>query len=244
VSDSAQDLHALPPREFLEHVHSFEFWLGSVQGYLAGRPYGHHDELAEPAWTDPERDRLVTILCHYCVGETMALEGAGGLIRAAPNRPTKVFLATQTVDEGRHLEVLVHRLAELGVADPEREIERRASAELLRFRNRLLAFVASGDWGSPLRQNKSLNPRSSRSSTATHMTRSREGLPSPGRAAPPRLREASAGIAQNPACWRLRRTRRNSTRLLAAEHARPAQRRRRAQRLGRDSGGGGRLGFA
>jgi 1,2-phenylacetyl-CoA epoxidase catalytic subunit len=150
VSDSAQDLHALPPREFLEHVHSFEFWLGSVQGYLAGRPYGHHEELAEPAWTDPERDRLVTVLCHYCVGETMALEGAGGLIRTAPNRPTKVFLSTQTVDEGRHLEVLVHRLAELGVADPEAEIERRASAELLRFRERLLAFVASGDWEAAL----------------------------------------------------------------------------------------------
>jgi 1,2-phenylacetyl-CoA epoxidase catalytic subunit len=150
VSDSAQDLHALPPREFLEHVHSFEFWLGSVQGYLAGRPYGHHESLAEPAWTDPERDRLVTVLCHYCLGETMALEGAGGLIRRAPNRPSKVFLATQTVDEGRHLEVLVHRLAELGVSDPEAEIERRASPELARFRERLLALVAAGEWEAAL----------------------------------------------------------------------------------------------
>jgi 1,2-phenylacetyl-CoA epoxidase catalytic subunit len=150
VMDSAQDLHALSPGEFLEHVHSFEFWLGSVQGYLAGRPYGHHDDLAEPAWSELERDRLVTVLCHYCLGETLALEGAGGLIRAAPNRPTKVFLATQTVDEGRHLEVLVHRLGELGVVDPEREIERRASAELLRFRERLLAFVGSGDWDAAL----------------------------------------------------------------------------------------------
>jgi 1,2-phenylacetyl-CoA epoxidase catalytic subunit len=150
VSGPAQDLHALPPRDFFEHVHSFEFWLGSVQGYLAGRPYGHREDLAEPAWTDPEHDRLVTLLCHYCLGETMALEGAGGLIRAAPNRPSKIFLATQTVDEGRHLEVLVHRLAALGVADPEREIERRASAELLRFRERLLSFVASGDWEAAL----------------------------------------------------------------------------------------------
>jgi 1,2-phenylacetyl-CoA epoxidase catalytic subunit len=80
----------------------------------------------------------------------MALEGAGGLIRVAPNRPCKIFLATQTVDEGRHLEVLVHRLAELGVADPEREIERRASAELIRFRERLLAFVGSGEWEAAL----------------------------------------------------------------------------------------------
>jgi hypothetical protein len=150
VGGPAQDLHALAPGEFLEHVHSFEFWLGSVQGYLAGRPYGHHEGLAEPARTDAERDRLVTVLCHYCLGETMALEGAGGLIRAAPNRPTKVFLATQTVDEGRHLEVLTHRLAEPGVADAEGEIERRASAELLRFRDRLLGFVGSGDFEAAL----------------------------------------------------------------------------------------------
>jgi 1,2-phenylacetyl-CoA epoxidase catalytic subunit len=106
--------------------------------------------MAEPAWGDAERERLVTVLCHYCLGETTALEGAGGLIRVAPNRPCKVFLATQTVDEARHLEVLLHRLAELGVADAEREIERRASAELLRFRERLLAFVSSGDWEAAL----------------------------------------------------------------------------------------------
>jgi 1,2-phenylacetyl-CoA epoxidase catalytic subunit len=150
VSDPGPDLHALAPAEFLEHVHSFEFWLGAVQGYLAGRPYGHREPLAEPAWNESERDRLVTVLCHYCLGETIALEGAGGLIRTAPNRPCKVFLSTQTVDEGRHLEVLVHRLAELGVADPEREIERRKSPQLARFGERLLAFVGAGDWEAAL----------------------------------------------------------------------------------------------
>ena len=150
MSDPTQDLHALPPAVFHEHVHSFEFWLGSVQGYLSGRPYGRHESLAEPAWNDAERERLITALCHYCQGETMALEGAGGLIRAAPNRPSKIFLATQTVDEGRHLEVLVHRLGELGVADAQREIEERASPALQRVRERLLAFVAAGDWEAAL----------------------------------------------------------------------------------------------
>lgn len=150
MSGPAQDLHALSEREFLEHVHSFEFWLGAVQGYLAGRPYGHREALAETALPEAERERLVTVLCHYCLGETMALEGAGGLIRRAPNRPSKVFLATQTVDEGRHLEVLVNRLRELGVADPEAEIERRASPELARFRERLLALVGAGEWEASL----------------------------------------------------------------------------------------------
>jgi 1,2-phenylacetyl-CoA epoxidase catalytic subunit len=57
-----------------------------------------------------------------------------------------VFLATQVVDEGRHLEVFHHRLRDLGVADPETEVERRASRSLHTFRRRLLELVASKDW--------------------------------------------------------------------------------------------------
>jgi len=49
-------------------------------------------------------------------------------------------------DEGRHLEVFLYRLRELGVADPEAEIERRASRSLLLFKRRLLELVASKDW--------------------------------------------------------------------------------------------------
>lgn len=140
------DVHALDPQAFFEEVHSFDFWFGAVQGYLEGRVHGHRPETPEAALTDAERERLVTALCHYCVGETAALEGAGGLIQIAPNRACKVFLATQTVDEGRHLEVLTQRLRELGVDDPEAEIGRRASRSLLAFRDRLLRLVRGRDW--------------------------------------------------------------------------------------------------
>jgi 1,2-phenylacetyl-CoA epoxidase catalytic subunit len=150
VSSPEADLHAMDPGEFLDHVHSFEFWFGAVQGYLEGLPYGHRPETREATLPEPGRDRLVTVLCNYCVGETAALEGAGGLIRLAPNRPTKVFLSTQTVDEGRHLEVLVHRLAELGVEDPESEIARRATPSLLAFKEQLLGLVRQGDWEAAL----------------------------------------------------------------------------------------------
>jgi len=96
--------------------------------------------------TELERDRLVTVLCNYCIGETAALEGASGLIAFAPNRLAKVFLATQVADEGRHLEVLLHRMRELGVAQPEVEMERRAGRSIQLFRQRLLELVASRDW--------------------------------------------------------------------------------------------------
>jgi 1,2-phenylacetyl-CoA epoxidase catalytic subunit len=92
----------------------------------------------------------VTVLCNYCIGETIALEGAGALIRAAPSRAAKVFLSTQTVDEGRHLEVLVHRMLELGVTDPEAEIARRASPSLREFHRRHGELVRSEDWDAAL----------------------------------------------------------------------------------------------
>jgi 1,2-phenylacetyl-CoA epoxidase catalytic subunit len=144
------EVHDLDPQAFRERVHSFEFWFQSVEGYLSGTHYGHRADVREAPIEPSDRERLVTVLCNYCVGETAALEGASGLVTLAPNRHAKVFLSTQVVDEGRHLEVLLHRLGELGVADPEAEVERRASPAIREFRRRLLALVGRGDWEAAL----------------------------------------------------------------------------------------------
>jgi 1,2-phenylacetyl-CoA epoxidase catalytic subunit len=141
-----KEVHELEPSAFLHQVHTFEFWFQSVEGYLAGTHYGHGPGVEIPPLDARDRDRLITVLCNYCIGETAALEGASGLVRFAPNRDTKIFLSTQVVDEGRHLEVFLHRLGELGVSDPELEIERRANEKLLRFKQRLLELVAQGEW--------------------------------------------------------------------------------------------------
>ena len=140
------DVHDLDPQAFLEEVHSFEFWFQAVEGYLSGTAWGHRPDAVESPMSAEDRDRLITVLCNYCVGEAAALEGASGLIVIAPNRLAKVFLATQVADEGRHLEVFYHRMRDLGVADPEREVERRASRSLQTFRRRLLELVAGKDW--------------------------------------------------------------------------------------------------
>ena len=136
MSEEILDLHQLAPARFFEQVHSFEFWFEAVEGYLHGLDHGHRPETPEAALPEAERERLITVLCNYCVGETAALEGAGALIRSAPSRLEKVFLATQTVDEGRHLEVFARRLSDLGVADVEAEIARRAHPALLAFSSR------------------------------------------------------------------------------------------------------------
>lgn len=147
---SRGDIHDLTPDEFLEQVHSFEFWFQSVEGYLSGTEYGHSEDAVEDSMDAAARERLIGVLCNYCVGETAALEGASGLIVFAPNRHAKIFLATQVADEGRHLEVLLHRIRDLGVADPEAEIARRASPSLLQFKDHLLEMVAAGNWEAAL----------------------------------------------------------------------------------------------
>ena len=134
--------HTLAPDEVLDEGHSFEFRFHSIQGYLADAEYGHRPGTPESELPPDRRERLITVLCNYCIGETAALDGASGLIGFAPNRQSKIFLATQVVDEARHLEVLLHRLAELGVKDPEAEIQRRGTRSLQAFRRRLLELVA------------------------------------------------------------------------------------------------------
>ncbi len=140
------DPHALAEEDFLEEVRSVDFWFQAVDGYLRDRSYGRVDGTPEPVMEAGERDNLITTLCNYCVGETAALEASSGLVVIAPNRHAKIFLATQVLDEARHLEVFIRRLSDLGVEDPEHEIELRANPNLVRFKDRLLEFVADRDW--------------------------------------------------------------------------------------------------
>jgi hypothetical protein len=150
MASEPAEVHALAPDAFAERVHSFQFWFEAVQGYLADREYGHRPGTPDAPLSESARDRLVTVLCNYCLGETVALDGASGLVAGAPNRLTKIFLATQVVDEGRHLEVLRQRLLDLGLAHPDEEIERRASPRLRDFRARLQALVADRSWEAAL----------------------------------------------------------------------------------------------
>ena len=138
--------HELAEQDFLDEVLSFQFWFDSVEGYLSDRPYGRSDTTTAIQLGDDRRERLITTLCNYCVGETAALEGSSGLVQLAPDHNSKIFMATQVADEARHLEVFLHRLADLGVTNPALEIERRAQPALTDFKGALLDLVAEGDW--------------------------------------------------------------------------------------------------
>lgn len=144
------EIHARDHAAFLSEVHSFEFWFQSVEGYLTSHPFGVDPDAEIPTLPDAERDALAATLSTYCVGEAAALDGASGMIGFAPNRAAKIFLATQAVDEARHLEVMLHRLGELGEDLAGADYEARAHRSLLAFRSRLLQFVEARDWEASL----------------------------------------------------------------------------------------------
>jgi hypothetical protein len=50
---ATSEVHDLEPQEFLEEVHSFDFWFQAVEGYLSGQSYGHRPETQEAQPTSP-----------------------------------------------------------------------------------------------------------------------------------------------------------------------------------------------
>jgi rubrerythrin len=82
------------------------------------------------------------------VGERAALAASSGLINIAPDYPSKHFLATQTLDEARHVEIFTQRLYDLGVkkAELEETLERHANPNLVKFAEVLLEKVDKGDF--------------------------------------------------------------------------------------------------
>jgi rubrerythrin len=138
--------HELEQDDFINEVQSFSFWFEAVEGYLTDRPYGYDPETRPEPLDEQRRQGIITTLCNYCVGEAAALEASSGMVTLAPNHPAQIFMATQVADEARHLEVFLHRLGELGVDDPQAEIDRRANPSIVTFKQRLLDLVASGDW--------------------------------------------------------------------------------------------------
>ncbi|MCZ7628611.1 MAG: hypothetical protein M5U19_05935 [Microthrixaceae bacterium] len=81
-------------------------------------------------------------------GERCALAASSGLVNLAPDYPSKHFLATQTLDEARHVEIFTQRLFDLGVAkeDLESTIDRYANPNLVKFAEVLLEKVSDGDF--------------------------------------------------------------------------------------------------
>lgn len=134
------------------NAYSIQRWMELCpQGYLEDTLYGHGENEAEPdilmADDDLRTDAIRTTV-QLVVGERAALAASSGLINCAPDFPSKRFLATQTLDEARHVEIFTQRLHDLGVrpADLETTIDNFVNPNLVKFAEVLLEKVDSGDF--------------------------------------------------------------------------------------------------
>ena len=134
------------------NAYSVQHWLESCpQGYLEDPEYGHDPGQREPdaiLQDDFLRERAIRTSVQLVAGERCALAASSGLINAAPDAPSKIFLATQTLDEARHVEIITQRLLELGVkkADGDSVVREYADPNLVRFAETLLEKVDKGDF--------------------------------------------------------------------------------------------------
>ena len=133
-------------------AYSIQSWLESCpQGYLANTEYGHRPGAREPEellGNEVLYVETVRSTVQLVVGERCALAASSGLINAAPDEASKRFLATQTLDEARHVEIFTHRLYDLGVRKEHLEstISHYANPNLIRFAELLLEKVDKKDF--------------------------------------------------------------------------------------------------
>jgi rubrerythrin len=133
-------------------AYSIQQWLESApQGYLMETEYGHPAGEREPDLVVNDRllnEQAIRTTVQLVMGERCALAASSGLINAAPDEGSKRFLATQTLDEARHVEIFTQRLYELGVPKAELEDVLRAHANpnLVKFAEVLLEKIDKKDF--------------------------------------------------------------------------------------------------
>jgi len=132
--------------------YSVQRWLESCpQGYLENTEFGHAPGEREPALLLENpillEDTIRTTV-QLVAGERCALAASSGLINSAPDEASKRFLATQTLDEARHVEIFTQRLYDLGVKkqDLESTIAEYANPNLVKFAEVLLEKVDKKDF--------------------------------------------------------------------------------------------------
>ena len=133
-------------------AYSIQNWLESCpQAYLLDTEYGHAKGLREPdaiLGSAILREDAIRGMVQLVVGERAALAASSGLINAAPDPESKRFLATQTLDEARHVEIFTQRLLDLGVRkrDLKSTIAEHANPHLVKFAEILLEKVDKRDF--------------------------------------------------------------------------------------------------
>lgn len=116
---------------------------------LKGTHFGMGGEAPHPVfWDDPLIQEIHKIdVATFLTAEHISVEGISRLVSMAPDEASRLFLATQTIDEARHYEVFCRRMADVGVSPAERlaMVGRVTTRELRTFYDLIREQVDRGD---------------------------------------------------------------------------------------------------
>ena len=142
---TAPDLTYLPtPSELKPHkLYEVQHWRETTGRYLDGKTFGYEPEI--PPLTQEQFRDLPSATYHAVVGavaaglagERIAFECSAALCAYAPDDNARMFLATQVIDEARHVEVFTHRLRLLGREDIDDTLRRYVNPRMFKFHDEM-----------------------------------------------------------------------------------------------------------
>jgi hypothetical protein len=120
-------------------LYDVQHWRTSTARYLDGTTYGF--DPSTPPLTQAQFRELPSATYHAVVGaiagglagERIAFECSAALCSFAPDDSARMFLATQVIDEARHVEVFTHRLHMLGKHDVHDAMQRYVNPRMFKF---------------------------------------------------------------------------------------------------------------
>lgn len=129
---------------------SIQAWLErTAWRSLKGTVNGASGEMPHPVfWDDPLMQEIYKLdVATFLTAEQISVEGISRLVAMAPDEASRLFLATQTLDEARHFEVFCRRLADIGVSPAQRQalVGRVVTSELRTFYDLIREQVDRGD---------------------------------------------------------------------------------------------------
>jgi len=91
---------------------------------LRDSKYGCRADVPPPnplLWEDPLLNQIYKLdIATFLTAEKISVDGISRMVSFAPDEASRIFMATQALDEARHFEVFSRRLADFGVGPDER----------------------------------------------------------------------------------------------------------------------------
>lgn len=128
-------------------LYEVQFWRERTSNYLDDTTFGFEPQT--PPLTKEQLREYPSSTYHAIVGavagglagERIAFECSAALCAFAPDDNARMFLATQVIDEARHVEVFSHRLKMLGKDDLDATMRKYVNPRMFAFHDHMRARV-------------------------------------------------------------------------------------------------------